>query len=71
MPIWYEAAYTESCDTNIKLHSIDLRGRHDLDWSDVHKEYREKWNYRRDHVVSNELLSEDISATLICYGIIL
>ena len=51
----------ESCDINIKLHSIDLRGQHDLDWSDVHKEYKEKWNCHRDHVVSSELLSEDIS----------
>ena len=25
----------ESCDSNIKLHSIDLRGRLDLDWSKV------------------------------------
>ena len=32
----------ESCDTNIKLHCMDLQGRHDLDWSDVHKEYIEK-----------------------------
>ena len=48
---------SKSCNTNTKLHSVALRGRLNLDWSDVHKEFIEKWNFRHGHVGRSELLS--------------
>ena len=51
----------ESCDTSIKLHSINLQGWHDFDWRVEHQEYKEIWSHRCDHVVSSELIFRDIS----------
>ena len=32
------------CNTNPALHKIDLRGKHDQDWSKIHAKYITMWH---------------------------
>lgn len=42
------------CDTNLKLHSIDRRGRHDYCWWQYHAQYIDLWAAREQSIVSGE-----------------
>ena len=39
------------CDTEARLHHIDLRGRPEQDWSITHKYFIQFWESRGDYVV--------------------
>ncbi|XP_073107638.1 serine/threonine-protein phosphatase 7 long form homolog isoform X2 [Elaeis guineensis] len=39
------------CDTDVRLHHVDLRGRVDQDWSITHQHFIQLWESRQDQVI--------------------
>jgi hypothetical protein len=44
----------EPCDTEVKLHSIDRRGRHHYDWQAYHRQYIQLWEAREVIIAVSE-----------------
>lgn len=42
------------CDTEVKLHSIDRRGRHHYDWRAYHGRYIQLWEAREENIATGE-----------------
>ncbi|KAL5555078.1 hypothetical protein UlMin_037314 [Ulmus minor] len=42
------------CDTEVKLHAIDRRGRHHYDWRAYHEQYIQLWEAREESIATGE-----------------
>nr|XP_048334933.1 serine/threonine-protein phosphatase 7 long form homolog isoform X2 [Ziziphus jujuba var. spinosa] len=42
------------CDTEVKLHAIDRRGRHHYDWQAYHGRYIQLWEAREENIATGE-----------------
>lgn len=43
------------CTYSHDLHKIDLKGKIDIDWGDLHREHLDHWNSRAQHVFVTEI----------------
>ncbi|CAK9166390.1 unnamed protein product [Ilex paraguariensis] len=50
----------EACDTGKELHATDRRGRSGCDWRAAHRSFVDKWEQRREHIVTGEALHHPI-----------
>ena len=50
------------CNTLPQLHQIDLRGKHDQNWRQIHAEYISFWRARHGRCAQGEIINEsDVS----------
>ena len=43
------------CDNDSTLHKYDLRGGHNVDWTDRHGQYIRQWAFGCDHIVMDHM----------------
>ena len=51
----FRQGISQPCDNDSNLHECDLRGRHNVDWTERHGEYIRRWAFRHNHIARDQM----------------